>query len=103
MEINLVDLKKVINHLLDHIIETREITSFELKNNFYWNIPSPDVYNVDIKPKELDIGSIHDEWEFLSDLLDNENQPVAYQLTELAPILRYIGDRLGDDLAKFGG
>ena len=55
------------------------------------------------EPKELDIGSLSDDWEFLSKLLQSENQPVAYQLTQVAPLLRYLGEWLGEDLAKDGG
>lgn len=102
MEINLVELKKVINRLLDHIIETRNVKVCELKTNYYWNIQSPSIYSVENEPAELDVGSLFDEWDMLSGLLDND-QPVAYQLTELAPIIRYIGEKLGEDLAKYGG
>ncbi len=102
MQIDLAELKQVIDRLFNHIMETRGVKSFEFEKENYWNIPSRDVYESE-DPKELDIGSLSDDWEFLSKLLQPENQPVAYQLTQLAPLLRYLGERLGEDLAKDGG
>ena len=54
-------------------------------------------------PGALDVGNLADDWEFVSRLLREENQPVAYQLTELAPLLAYIGEALAKDLGKRGG
>jgi len=103
MEIDLQELKTVIDRLFDHVIETRGIKSVDFKHSNYWNIPFPDVYNAKQKPSDLDIGSSKDDWEFLSGLLKEDNQPVAYQFTEVAPLLRYLGEILGMDLAKDGG
>lgn len=102
MQIDIAELKQVIDRLFDHITETRGVKSCEFDKDNYWNIPSQEVYEID-DPKELDIGSLSDDWEFLSKLLQPESQPVAYQLTQLAPLLRYLGERLGEDLAKDGG
>ena len=102
MQIDLAELKQVIDRLFNHIMETRGVKSFVFEKEYYWNIPSRDVYEIE-EPKELDIGSLSDDWEFLSKLLQSENQPVAYQLTQVAPLLRYLGEWLGEDLAKDGG
>lgn len=102
MQIDLAELKQIIDRLFNHIMETREVKSFAFEKEYYWNIPSRDVYEFE-EPKELDIGNLSDDWEFLSKLLRPENQPVAYQFTQLAPLLRYLGERLGEDLAKDGG
>lgn len=102
MEINIFQLKEVIDLVLDHIIKVRGVEFCELENEFYWNIPSPDVYEPK-KPEELDIGSLSDDLEFVLKLLENNSQPVAYQLTHLAPLLRYLGEHLSEMLAKNGG
>jgi len=36
-------------------------------------------------------------------LLHEGDDPIAYQLTQIAPLIRYIGETLGKDLAKDGG
>lgn len=103
MNINLVELKYIINRLFDHIIETRNMKNCELDEDYYWNIPTSEVYQIYNNPSKINIGSLYDDWEFLSKILDTEDQPAANQLTELAPILRYLGEYLGNKLAQYGG
>lgn len=102
MEIELRQLRDVVNKLLDHVIATRGVTKVELGKNFYWNIQEDELYKVKNKPTELDIGSLEDDWELVSGLL-KADKPVAYQLTEVAPLLRRIGEVLGKQLAEKGG
>ena len=103
MTIDLVELRAVVNRLLDHIIETRGVRAVEIRDETYWTVPWPEVRAADSTPGELDVGSLADDWELLSALLDEGAEPVAYQLTELAPLIRYIGETLGRDLAGRGG
>ncbi|MGH6792834.1 MAG: hypothetical protein ACRECF_08865 [Methyloceanibacter sp.] len=42
-------------------------------------------------------------WEVVSRLLRKESEPVAYQLTELPPLLAYLKEALAKDLGKRGG
>lgn len=102
-EIKIADIKEVVNRLLDHIAKTRGVETVEIDNPFYWNIPATEIYDVTRYVAELDIGSLDDDWEFVSGLLDPSGIPVTYQLTEVAPLLRYIGETLGPALAKDGG
>ena len=57
---------------------------------------------MELNPGELDVGDLADDWEFVSRLLQEENHPVAYQLTELAPLLAYLGEVLAQDLGERG-
>ena len=102
-EVDLVELKKVVNRLLDHVIETRGVRAVTLGDRYYWEVPAPDRYRVEVDPGELDVGDLADDWEFVSRLLQEENQPVAYQLTELAPLLAYLGEVLARDFGEQGG
>lgn len=103
MEIDLKQLKEVTNRLLDHLIETRGVTKVSIEQPFYWDLPLPETYDVEEKPPAPDVGSLVDDWEFLSGLLEADADPVAYQLTELTPLIRYIGLKLGKELASKGG
>lgn len=103
MEIDIVELKRVVDRLLDHLIHTRGVRVVELKNNYYWTVPDDQVYDMARNTFELGIGSLVDDWDFVSSLLDKETDPVTYQLTEVAPLLRYIGEVLGPELAGLGG
>ena len=104
MRMDLAELKQVIDLLFEHIMETRGVTSCEIDEDLYWTIRSPGVYDMADDPEKYTLtGSLYDDWEFLSVILEPGRQPLANQLTELAPLLRYLGERLGDDLARYGG
>lgn len=103
MQIDLIELRLITERLLSHIIETRNVKNFEIEETYYWNIPWSTVRDVSKDPQGFDIGNLADDWEFLKSLLQKDAQPVAYQLTELAPLLRCIGEVLGTQLAKKGG
>jgi hypothetical protein len=102
-KINLEELQIITNKIFDHIIKTRNVKSIDLVKNYYLEIDSEDLYDIATKPSEFTIGSLKDNWEFLSELLNQESIPVAYQLTELAPLLNYIGEALAKELAQYGG
>ena len=102
-EIDLLKLKAVVDRVLDHVIETRGVRTVALEDQHYWEIPAPARYRTEVDPGELDVGNLADDWAFVSRLLRDENQPVAYQLTELAPLLEYVGETLARDLASRGG
>jgi hypothetical protein len=50
---------------------------------------------VDSTPSELDIGQLFDDLEFLLKTLDNEEQAVSLMFVHLAPLLRYVGEKVG--------
>lgn len=103
MEIDVVKLRAAVDRLFQHIIETRGVRRVELGSDLYWSMPEEELYNVADRPETLDIGRLSDDWEFISKLLNGETEPVAYQLTEVAPLLRRLGEVLGRELASKGG
>ena len=103
MDINFIELKQIVDRLFTHIIETRGMENCKFDEDYYWNIPDSELYQMYDKPKEIDIGSLCDDWELLFRLLDLEEQPLAYQFTQLASIFRYLGDHLRKELAQYGG
>ncbi len=102
-EIDLVELRAVINRLLDHVIKTRGVRTVALETPYYWEVPAPDRYNVEAEPAELEVGNLADDWAFVSNILQGSSQPVGYQLTELAPLLDYVGQALANELGPSGG
>lgn len=103
MELDVEKLKKIVDRLFQHIVERHGVRTVELGTDFYWAIPEDELYNVVDQPTELDVGRLSDDWEFVAKLLDEANSPVAYQLTEVAPLLRRLGEVLGRNLAPKGG
>jgi hypothetical protein len=102
-EVDLLELRRVVNRLLDHLIETRGVRAVPLDDRYYWEVPAPDRYRMDVDPAALEVGDLTEDWEFVSRLLQEEDAPVAYQLTELAPLLAYLGEVLARDLGEEGG
>ena len=102
-EIDLVKLRTILNRLLDHIIETRGVRTLALERQLYWEVPAPARYEVGTQPGELDVGDLADDWELISKLLQADDLPAAYQLTEVAPLLAYVGERLAGELGPRGG
>jgi hypothetical protein len=90
--INLRELQQATNRLFDHIIKTRGVENVELRQNFYWSVPAEQLYDVKNNLKQPDVGSLYDDWEFVRSLTQDATEPVAFQLTEVAPLLRYIGE-----------
>lgn len=99
----LINLKAATNRVLDHIIERCGVETVEIETSFYWDIDPKSRYNMNEDPDRLDVGSLEDDWNFSSSLLSEETQPLANQLTELAPLLLYVGEVLGQRLGKDGG
>lgn len=103
MNIDLLKLKQVIDRLFDHIIQTRGIKSVEVSENFYWVVPEERLCDMDNQVGELEVGSLQDDWEFISDILAKGNEPVILQLAEMAPLLHYIAVKLAKQTADEGG
>lgn len=96
-EIDLHTLKQVTNAILDHIINDLKIKKIAIKGDrdFYWEVPSDRLYAVKKEQPQLDMGRLSDDWEFLVPIKDDKNQAVALMLIHLAPLLRYLGEEIG--------
>ena len=94
IEIEVRQLQQIANRLFEHILVNRGVSKITLDKDFYWDISSDDLYNVEREPK-MGMGSLNDDWEFVSDLLDKDSVPVSYSFTELAPLLRFLGEKVG--------
>jgi hypothetical protein len=97
-EIDLLELKRVVDRLLDHAVRDLHIARVEIKEDHYWHVDGDALYDMTKTPAEendgLDIGSLSEDWEFASALLRDENEPIAPLLAKVVPLLRYIGERV---------
>lgn len=93
-EIRIEQLREIANKLLNHIENDLGIEKVVLDKNFYWDMDSKQLYDVETTPA-LNMGSLYDDWEFVSSLLEKDAAPVSLSLAELAPLLRYIGEKIG--------
>ncbi len=91
MHIELADLRRTSERLFKHLQE-KGIDSIDIPVDYYWNIPTGQVYNPYQEPSALDLGQLTADWNELQTLLDPQNEPIAYYLVWLAAILRAIGE-----------
>lgn len=105
LKIDLDDLRKITDQLFEHIIRVRGENEIVVDKVFYWEIPFDQLLDMEMKLDSLDItvGSLQDDWDFLSLVLSENSCPVARQLTQLSALFRFIGERLGEKLASEGG
>lgn len=96
-EIDLRALKQVTNAILDHVINDLKIKKLAIKGDrdFYWEVPSDQLYAVKKEQPQLDMGRLLDDWEFLAPIINDKEQAVALMLIHLAPLLRYLGEEVG--------
>jgi len=96
-EIDLRALKQVTNAILDHVINDLKIKKLAIKEDrdFYWEVPSDQLYAVKKEQPQLDMGRLLDDWEFLAPIINDKEQAVALMLIHLAPLLRYLGEEVG--------
>ena len=91
MLVQLSDLRKVTSMLFDHL-ESADTNSFEFSEDYYWYISDDQRYDPHIKPSELSLGQLTDDWSELIQILNREKEPLGYAFVWLSAILRRLGE-----------
>jgi hypothetical protein len=96
-ELDLCDLKRVIDTIFEHIRNDLKIDKLTIRDDqdFYWDVPSNDLYSVKETQPQLEVGRLVDDLEFLQAILKDKDQAVALMLIHAAPLLRHIGQEIG--------
>jgi hypothetical protein len=95
-------LKQAVNLLLDHVIG-QGVESLPLEEQFYWKVLDDEKYLMGKRPDNMGVGDLFADLDFVEQVLSAKDQPVALLLTEIAPILAYVGEVAGQKLASSGG
>lgn len=95
MQVELDEIRKSLSILIAHV-ELRTGPTLELDKDFYWHLPSPELYNTYEKPSDLTIGQISENITEIREIVSGERPPLSYGLVWLAAILRAIGDSVTD-------
>lgn len=95
LEIEINDLRQVANRIFDHIQKDLKIDKVRIEQDYYWDIPKDKLYDPTKDPSDLVLGQLYDDWDFLSSILADKEQAVSLMLIHLAPLLRYIGEEVG--------
>ncbi|AZA80849.1 hypothetical protein C1637_11435 [Chryseobacterium lactis] len=90
IEIQKEDLKQILFILMNKL-EASSNNTFLLNKDLYWNIPDEELYDVYKEPKDLTIGSLAEDWEFLQKVLKREREVIEYDFTKISDILKLIG------------
>lgn len=88
MIVNIKDLEKVIFILLSKLKEVKG-NEIELKNDYYWEIVSDELFNPYEEPTNITLGQLTDDLERMKKLLDNNN-PVVYDLKLISIIFKAL-------------
>jgi hypothetical protein len=96
-ELDFRALKKVIDSILDHLTNDLKIENLPLKDDqdFYWEVPSDELHAVKEAQPQLDVGRLRDDWEFLQSVAKDPGQASSLMLIHVAPLLRHIGEKVG--------
>lgn len=94
MKINVKELTSVIDIIKASLEGFDEINIKNKKINYYWDIPSDELYNPLKIPKSenLELGQLTDDWEELLRLKKEGVPPISYDLKRLSSILKAISD-----------
>jgi hypothetical protein len=95
VEIKLSELRTVVNRILDHIEHDLGRASVKLDQDSYWDVASKERYDFTKSPENFEHGQLQDDWEFLSAILKDKDQAVALMFIHVAPVLRYLGEEIG--------
>lgn len=93
--IDLEELRGIVNAIFDHLTKDLGISSVDLTENVYQEVPTSCLYEVGQESVVPDIGSLSDDLEFLLPLLGDRKQAVSLMFTHVAPLLRFIAQKVG--------
>lgn len=100
--IDVATVKKAVNLLLDHVMEGG-LENLPLNEQLYWKVLDDEKYLLTKAPGALGVGDLFSDLDFVEGVVSDGRQLTSLTLTELAPILTYIGEFAGDALAAKGG
>ena len=93
--INIPELRQILNDLLLHV-ERVAGTNVPIESDFYWDLASPAVWDVSQDVKIVnEIGRLTDDLQFLRGMKEIVEHGPSLNLIHAAPLLRYIGEKVG--------
>ena len=95
-EIELKQIKAAVNAVLDHLVEDVGIEKVPIEDadDLYWELPFAEAHDTSKKPSEPDAGRLSDDVEFVNLIRRGQSFDAAYNLIHVAPLLRYVGEKI---------
>ena len=96
-EINLNDLRTLIDSIFDHLSNDLGIERLALEHDYYNTVPLQHMIVDPGSDAEVDVvmGQLYDDLEFLRPLLQDKSGCTSLMFDHVAPLLRYIALRVG--------
>jgi len=96
-EIDVESLRSVTNRIFDHIVRDLGVTSVPIdkSTDLYWAVDPDDWQAMDKRPQQLGVGRLADDLDFVNLELDQNDPPPALLLMHIAPLLQYLGYKIG--------
>lgn len=92
-KINLKDIEVAFDKLIESIRSKHEDSMIELNEDYYWCISSDEIYNVYENPKELTVGSLHDDLDEIKKMSSEDYYAVPVLMNKLVSLLSYLGTK----------
>ena len=90
MRIDLSELRSAFDTAIRHL-ESTEGTQVQLAIDYFWSVPTPDLYAVERNPP-LTIGQISDSWQNLRrEREGDDSATIGFSAVWLSDVLRAIG------------
>ncbi|ATL49371.1 hypothetical protein COR50_20530 [Chitinophaga caeni] len=89
MRVNIDKLSKVIAILLSNLKNSKG-NEVELRNDYYWDISSDQIYNPYDDPNEISLGQLSDDLNEVYRLLSSSDEAIPYDLKRIAEILKAL-------------
>ena len=90
--INLDQLELLFKVVLDNL-KRSNIRELSFDEDNYWSVPSEDMASFPEKP-ELEVGSLHDDINFLKSLIEEGYQTDFLELERLSSLLKFMSKKL---------
>ncbi|MEU9048014.1 MULTISPECIES: hypothetical protein [unclassified Kitasatospora] len=94
LHVSLDELRRSFDVLIRHVEGATAGGAVVLDKDYFWSIPSDELYDVAKVPGNLTIGQLTESWQHLQELLAKEDRALGYHLVWFADVLRAIGQDL---------
>lgn len=95
MKVRIDELKLMVNSILGKAKKVG-IDELEVENDYYWVVDSEDMFNFTISDPKLNVGSLDDDYENLSKVINGERQPSIVDFDRISMLVKVIGEYISN-------
>jgi hypothetical protein len=92
MKVSVEELRVAFNRLVEHLEATGQET-FEIDDDFYWDVPCEVRYDSYEVIEGATLGQLSDDWNGVQSMLDGRRPPLGHGLVWLSSVLRRVGEK----------